>query len=298
MATKEGDITARRSGSIRIRTVAVVAALLAAPGAVGADWFAVVEAGGVYDDNLGRSELSSDIESDRGLRVLAEGGRVFQLSDGKAATFTGSVESTSFDELAGMEHLVAEVTGSFRKKFGLGAYAPAVHALASAQRLDFDDAKRDGWLYVGEIGWQRRLSERWDLEVAASYEARRADAAEPATVFDQERIGASVLGEVILAGPWSLSLGYDFRNGDVDSNATPNDRIIAAKEASIDDLVFGEGRVVYRLEADVHSLTLGLSRGVTQDSSLLLGYELQVTRARGGIDYESHQVRLSYVYAF
>lgn len=288
----------RRSEGALIRTAAMGLALLVVPGAAGADWFAGLEAGGVYDDNLSRSELGSDIESDRGLRVLAEGGRAFELAAGKAVTFIGSLEFTSFDEFAGMENFVAGLVGEFRKKLGLGGYAPVLRALAAVQRLDFDDAKRDGWLYVGEVDWRRRLSERWDLEVAVSYEARRADAAEPATVFDQERIGASVLGEAVLGGPWSLSLGYDFRDGDIDSNATPNDRIIAAKEASIDDLVFGRDRLVYRLEADVHSLTLGLGRVVTRDSSFLLGYELQATRARGGIDYESHQVRLSYVHAF
>lgn len=277
---------------------AVGLALLSVPVPAAAEWFGGLEAGTVYDDNLSRSELAADVESDRGLRAFAEGGRAFELAAGTAVTFTGSLEYAAFDEFSAMDNSTLGVAGSWRKKFGLGLLAPALRLRAAVERLDFDDAKRDGWLYVGEIGWRKRLGERWDVDAALSYEIRRADAAGPGTVFDQERIGASVLGDVALGGPWFLTIGYGFLDGDVDSNATPNDRIIAAKEASIPDPVFGEGRLVYRLEADVHTLVLDLSRALTRDSSLVLGYELQATRAHGDIDYERNQLRLVYSHAF
>lgn len=288
----------QQTSKVCTRTAVVGLALCAVAELAAADWFGGLEAGAVYDDNLGRSELAADVESDRGLRVLVEGGGAFELAAGRGVTLIGRVERAAFDEIGGMDRLAMGVTGSLRKKFGLGGSAPVLRLTATVERLDFEDAKRDGWLYIGEIGWRKRLGERWDLEAALSYEARRADASLPGTVFDQERAGASVIGDVALGGPWALSIGYGFLDGDVDSNATPNDRIIAAKEASIEDPVFGEGRLVYRLEADVHVFTVDLSRALTRDAALLLGYELQVIRAHGGIDYERNEVRLSYVHAF
>lgn len=281
-----------------LRAAEVALALLALPELAAADWFAGLEAGMEYDDNLSRSELSTDVVSDRALRLLVEGGRAFELEAGRALTLTSDLRLTAFDEITGMANRVARIEGSFRRKFGLGARVPVLRLSAAVERLDFDDAKRDGWLYAVEIAGSKRLGERWDLGVELSYEVRRADAATPATVFDQERIGASLLADVALGGPWFLGIGYGFLDGDVVSNATPNDRIIAAKEASIPDPVFGEGRLVYRLEADVHRFTVDLGRALTRDSSLLLGYELQATRAHGGIDYERNDVRLTYVHAF
>lgn len=272
--------------------------LLFLPQPVFAQWLGALEAGAIFDDNLSRSELSADIESDRGLWLLAEGGRAFHLAAGNALTFTGSLEFTGFDQFRGMRNLAAGLSGSWRKRFGLGAEAPALGALVSVQRLEFSDSKRDGWFYLGEIRWSQRPTERWEIEAAGSYEVRRADAALAKTVFNQERLGASVLGNVALGQAWLLSLGYAYLTGDVDSNATPNDRIIAARKASIEDPVFGNGRLVYRLEANVHSLSLDLTRAVTRNSSLVLGYGFQAIRAQGGIDYERNQVKLSYVYVF
>lgn len=295
-----------------------VAAALAAPAVAGAEWFGGFEAGAVYDDNLSRSELDADVESDRALRLFADGGRAFVLEDGKAVSFTGSVEVTAFDEFDGMDSLALGVSGSFRKKFGLGVFAPSLRALVSVQRLDFDTANRDGWLILGELRWMRRLSERWDVEAAVSYEVRSADQStiatdggpgpgpgpepgdetKPGDVFDQERVGASVLGNVALGGAWLLSVGYGYLDGETDSNALPNDPIIAAAEAITDDPVFGAGRVAYRLEAAIHTLSLDLTRGLTEDSSLALGLQVQEIRADGGIDYDRTQARLTYIHAF
>jgi hypothetical protein len=108
----------------------------------------------------------------------------------------------------------------------------------------------------------------------------------------------SVLGNVALGGAWLLGIGYGYLDGDVDSNAIPNDPIIAAAEAITDDEVFGAGRVAYRLAAAIHTLSLDLNRGLTPDSSLALGVEYQDTRAEGGIDYDRTKVRLTFIHAF
>jgi hypothetical protein len=61
----------------------LLAVALAVPRPAAAEWFGSVEAGAIYDDNLSRSELSEDVESDRGLRLFADGGRAVELEGGK-----------------------------------------------------------------------------------------------------------------------------------------------------------------------------------------------------------------------
>lgn len=268
------------------------------PGAATADWFGALEAGAVYDDNLSRSERSADARSDTGLRGLIEGGRTFRLENGGELTFAGTVDYKVFDEFGGMDHWTAGLSGSWRKRVGLGPFAPEWSARAAVERLAFDDTIRNGWRFLGELGWAKRLVERWDIEVAAFYEARRGNRSAAESVFDQSRFGASVFADFTAGKSWLLSVGYAYRNGDIDSNATPDDRIIAAQRARAEDAVFGDGRVVYRLKAHVHALSFDLTRGLTANSSLVFGYQFQSIRARGGIDYDRNQLSLSYVHAF
>ena len=120
----------------------------------------------------------------------------------------------------------------------------------------------------------------------------------PGDVFDQDRLSLSLSADYTLSEAWLLTLGYIFRDGDVASTAVPNNRIIAAAEAITDDPAFGVGRFAYRLDAEVHTLTVDLDRAMGRDSSLVIGYQFQQTNAAGGIDYDKSLLQLSYVHGF
>lgn len=108
----------------------------------------------------------------------------------------------------------------------------------------------------------------------------------------------SLSADYTLSSSWLLSLGYIYRDGDVASTAVPNDRIVAAAAAITDDPAFGAGRFAYRLDAEVHTLSIDLDGAMSQNSSLVLGYEFQQTTAAGGIDYDKSLLRLSWVRGF
>ena len=142
----------------------VVALLLLCPAAGLAAWFGSVEVGAGYDDNISRAELPSDIKSDYLARVALDGGRAWELENGKGLNLTGSLAYTGHDEFDGLDNLALGLTGTFRKKFGLGAEAPRLRLVGTIERLDYDARNRDGWFYLGEIRYGKRLSDRWGLE--------------------------------------------------------------------------------------------------------------------------------------
>ena len=134
-----------------------------------------MEVGAGYDDNISRAELPSDIKSDYLARVALDGGRAWELENGKGLNLTGSLAYTGHDEFDGLDNLALGLTGTFRKKFGLGAEAPRLRLVGTIERLDYDARNRDGWFYLGEIRYGKRLSDRWGLELMGSYDVRRSD---------------------------------------------------------------------------------------------------------------------------
>jgi hypothetical protein len=277
--------------------------------------FGSFEGGAVYDDNLGRSHAASDIESDLALEAQVEGGWAWELEQGRGFTLTGRLGYTAQDEFQGLNHLRMGAAATWRKRFGLGPTAPTLRLTGSLEKRVFDQDARDGWFYLAEVRYGKRLSERWSVEAAASYDRLVADharvasiffpapgptpnpgrTAKPGDVFDQQSLGLRLRGDLTLGELWLLSLSLGFRDGDVASTATPNAVISAAAEAITDDPAFGVNRFAYRLDAQVMSFAVDFDRALGETASLVFGYQFQHTDAVGDLDYDTSRVRIAYV---
>ena len=300
-----------------LRTTALLmACVVIAQSSARAEWFGFVEGAILFDDNLSRSEFDSDIEEDGGLEFLADGGRSFEFTDGKRLTLIGSLGYTLYDEFHGMRNTKLGLEIAFRKKFGLGPLAPWLRLSGGAERQEYDENTRDGWVYTGGVEIGRGLGDRWDLSGGVSYSVRRADDEEsagiagldtpgpgpmlglddikPADVFDLESIGASITGDLTITEDLFLSLGYEYRDGEVASTALSNDRIVATSSAITADFLFGEDMFAYKIDAVTHVLAVGLGRAVGADSSVNFGYEREIVQGENDIDYEIDVFRASW----
>jgi len=258
-----------------------------------------------FDDNLTRAQLDRDIKSDTAAVVSAAAGTGYQLTDNGRLSLTLTLSGSAYRRYEGLNNLNAGLELAYRWKFGLGPYVPELRLSGSATRLDYQDAPRDGWLYLGEIAIAKRLSDRSGIRIAYQVERREsdmvADRLRPtiaADVFDLTSHNLIFGGDYSLNPEYVLAAAYTIRDGDIVSTTLRNRQVFLASSAIAADPVFGPGRFAYKMKALTRGLSLSVSRVIGEQGSFTVGYEHLDSRAEGGIDYEANLVRATYLYQF
>lgn len=258
-----------------------------------------------FDDNVTRAQLERDIKGDMALVVSAATGTGYRLTDYSKLALTVALSGSAYRRYDGLNNVNAGLEAAYRWKFGLGPYVPELHLSGAATRLEYRDAARDGWLYSGQFGIAKRLSDRAGLRLAYQVEQRKSDAvgarilpAIAADVFDLTSHNLSLGGDYSLSQKYVFSAGYTLRDGDVVSTTLRNFPIFLASSAIAGDSVFGPQRYAYKMQALTRGLSLGLSRVIGGQASFTLGYEHLDSRAEGGIDYQSNLVHAIYLHQF
>lgn len=258
-----------------------------------------------YDDNVTRAQLDRDIKFDTALLVTTASASRYRFTDNSDVSLTLALSGAAYRRYGGLDNLNAGVALAYHWKSGLGPYVPELHVSATATRLEFRDAARDGWLYAGEVGIAKRLSDRAGLQMAYQVEQRRSDTiaarivpAIAADVFDLASRSLRFSGDYSLSADYVLAGAYSLRDGDIVSTTLRNLPIFLASNAIAMDPVFGAGRVAYKMKARTRGLSLGLSRLIGRQASLTLGYEHLDSRAERSISYRSNVVHLIYLYQY
>jgi hypothetical protein len=260
------------------------------------------------DNNLSRAQLPEDIKGDTALVVSASAGTGYQVTDNSRLSLTLALSGSAYQRYHGLDNLNAGLELAYRWKFGLGPYAPELHLSGSATRLEYQDAARDGWLYVGEIGIAKRLSDRLALRMAYQVEQRKSDNVAPLLpglppeiapdVFDLRSHNLSFGGDYSVNSDYVLSAAYTIRDGQIVSTTLINLPIFLASSAIAADNVFGPDRFAYTMKARTRGVTLGVTRVIGGQASFSLGFEHLDSRAEGGIDYQANLVRATYLHQF
>ena len=261
-----------------------------------------------FDDNITRAQLERDIKSDMALVVSAATGTGYRLTDNSKLALTLALSGSAYRRYNGLDNLNAGLELAYRWKPGLGPYVPEFHLSGAATRLEYSDAARDGWLYAGEIGIAKRLSDRAGLRLAYQVEQRKSDSVGArlaglppqigADVFDLTSRNLSLGGDYSLSPDYVLTAGYTLRDGDIVSTTLRNFPVFLASSAIAADPVFGPARYAYKMTALTRGLSLGLSRVIGGQASVTLGYEHLSSRADGGIDYQSNLIHAIYLHQF
>jgi hypothetical protein len=260
------------------------------------------------DDNVTRAQLAQDIKSDSAVVLSATADSAYRPTGNSSLSLALALSGSAYQHYQGLDNLNAELELAYRWKFGLGPYVPELHLSAAAVRLEYRDGARDGWLYEGEIGLAKRLSDRAGIRIAYQMEQRKSDNVAPrldglppeitANVFDLTSRKLSLGADYSLSPDYVLAATYSLRDGDIVSTTLRNFPIFLASSAIATDSVFGPDRYAYTMQARTRGLSLGLSRVIGGHASFSIGYERLYSLAEHGIDYTSNLVRATYLHQF
>ena len=284
--------------------VAVAACLLGHARVAAAYWILDTDVSAVYEDNVGLGKFRRDIKSDSAVSALASGGAAIQLDDSTVISLTGDVAGKLYERFTGLDNVALGLTGTLRRKFGLGAEAPWARDWGSIARQQYDNDLRDSWIYRLGVGAGKRFGERWDFSADYIYDRRLADhdfpvaPGIPGDVFDLSGHTLALRGNFLFNERISFLGGYSLRIGEVASTTQQNLPIFLASTAVSADPAFGKGFFAYRIDAFVHTLTVGLSVAIGEHSSANVEYSHVIGDARGDITYHDNIIRVGFLYRY
>lgn len=267
-----------------------------------------------YDDNISRSLLKGEQESDHSLRL--EGNAQWRLPAGKDASARFGLMAAGERRFDFHDLSQLQIGGSagwlWRPTQGFSA--PMFNFDVDLTGHVHEDSKiRDGGTLRATLGAHSRITERLSLRGGYRFTLRRARSS---NVFDNERHGVFATGELILAPAVVLSATAAWERGDVVANSTPVAPVTTAATALVVDTAFGPSRftdqmgpgpapgpnagrrVAYRLDADSWQFEVGTRIRLGQRMTLDLssGY-LRVEARRNSLDYDGMQIIASLGYA-
>lgn len=277
---------------------------------------------GVYgfDDNISRSLIKGEQESDHSLRV--EGTANWRcLAGANASAHFGLLAAAEhhfdFSDLSNVE---LGGRGEWRFRTGQGFSAPIYSVAVDLTGHLHDDSKiRDGGTMRATAGAESRLTDRLSVRGGYRYTLRRARSS---SVFDNQRHGLFVGSELALAPTVVLNAVISWERGDVVANSTPIEEVIAVASALAFDDAFGasrfagqlgpgpgpgpgpvagpgesDRRVAYRLDADVWQFELGTRIRIDHNLTLdVNGGYLKVNSRASNLDYDGLQIVASLGY--
>lgn len=265
-----------------------------------------------YDDNISRSLLKGEQESDHSLRL--EGSAQWRLPGGPDASAHFSLMAAGERRFDFHDLSQIELGGSagWRWRPTKGFSAPMFNFDVDLTGHLHEDSKiRDGGTLRATLGASSRVTERLSIRGGYRFTLRRARSS---SVFDNERHGLFAASELTLNPTVVLSASAAWERGDVVANSTPVASVRAAATALVVDDAFGpsgfdgqmgpepgpnaDRRVAYRLDADTWQFEVGprIRMGARATLDLSSGY-LKVKTRRGDLDYDGMQIVASLGYA-
>ena len=283
--------------------LALVAALAWWPGNAAAEGILDAEAGIVHDSNLPRAVSRSDIAADASANLNLSAGHRISLDDGSAITWSADLRAAEFRRYHGMNNVALGVTASYRRKFGIGPFAPWASISGSLAREKYGQSIRDGQRSILSLQAGRRLTESLDLSGGGSLERYSADRVLQVVprlsgdVFSIEGRNLFARADYALNERWSGYAGINLRRGEVVASTRREPEIFAYSSAVTQDPAFGEDYIAYKLAGETRSVLAGASWAVNPHASLNFGVTRAITYATGGIDYRSTQFNALFLYS-
>jgi hypothetical protein len=282
-----------------------VAGLLLAlpPLCVQAQWLPALEASLLYDDNLSRAQLASDVVRD--FAAIGRGALSRSFASGDRADFSVSLDARLARYLR-FEHassLSLGIAGGYTRKLGLGLTAPRLLADAWVAHEESPARVRDARRFGVSLTLSKRFDERVHASVGAGYERRKqihdlpvlpGVSGEP---FSLQGRSLFARGDFAAGGRATIFAGASLRRGDVEASTRRHPQIFGASSAIAADPAIGPDYVAYRLSgASTRALSAGLSWELDRRSSAEVSFSFERTRAGAGLHYDVRMLALSYVH--
>jgi hypothetical protein len=273
------------------------------PTASYANTFGDIDIGIINDDNLTRSDYGPDKKSDTAIEVFVDYGKFYDLNNNWSATTTVFSQYSHHIDYNQLSTFGVGISGSARKKLGLGAYSSSILTSASVAINSVKDSKRNNNAVEFDVSWNKRLNDTWELATGVSLDYSNAKN----SVFDTSGTTIHLSTDYTVNEKLLFSFGLSRRTGDIitvtNASKNPNEATygylsLSSGTNKINDNVYSSGLTAYRITADTFIIKISMSYALNDVSSLNAGYENQNSTLGYGISYKNNIFRVNYVYSF
>jgi hypothetical protein len=259
-------------------------------------------ASALWQDNVTNSAANDGIKGDLSFETRTDLTWIRSLDFSTLLTFTLSSDLNLSTNFSGLDCLGVGPAIEFRRKLGLGPYAPALFVRLEGLAVGFQDPERSNIAGALALGYQNRLTSSLQLSVDArvgSYDARD-------IVFtgDYASLGSRLCWD--LSEIWRVKLSAGWRDGAGVSNYTAVKGPFGWAPVDVDAFnlpgawhyvaTFKQPYVAYVVSARTWSYGVGISPAVGFHTALSL--DLTHTDSRAGLSYIDNMVSLSVVHQF
>jgi hypothetical protein len=259
-----------------------------------ADWFVDGSAEFLFNDNLNRAQLDSDIRSDTSLQLMMAGGYFSQVADYTSVTVSGAFNLAHYEDYSDLNNVALNLALSFSHKFGIGERVPRLNGLISISEHYYEYAIRDVEVRQADIFLSKRFSDVLELSIGINHEDRRSD---HYFSFDTNSFSSYLSGYLDINSRDWLSFSYTSRSGEISSSTSQSPLILAASTASDRDKTFEKGSqiIAYRLDAETDVYSIDWNRALTASSTFYVGLEKQDSKAVAGFNYDVNLFRVGLI---
>jgi hypothetical protein len=291
----------------RLRRTAILVILGSAgscPGAAAADWLVDLDAGMLHDSNLSHAYERADVVSDSAMSVAMSAARAISIDDRNSLTLAAKLGTTAYQRYHGMSSTALGVSLAYRRKFGLGLYAPSITLVGSAAREAYGQSARDGQRLELTAALNKRLSERLELSGGGRIErfnSRYALALSPersGNPFDVRGRNLFARADYAWSSRWLGYAGLNLRRGEVVASIREDDEVFDASSAARRDPAFGPDYVAYRLSGETRSANVGISLEISPRGSMNFGIARDLTRISSELKYRRTLANAAFLLSF
>jgi hypothetical protein len=280
----------------RTNLAVVVVLFFAAVTIAQAQWRFEGETGFLYDSNLSNSDRTADQEPDGSWKTDLRVANGFQLLRDLRLTVAADLQSQVWSEYSDFNRICPGAEVGLRYRFGLGRLAPWIMMENRTGYDRFHGSARSGWDESASLRGGVAISDRVALEAGYTF----GNFVAPDNFFDLQshRLGARLI--VDLTSSLQMTVGYDYREGDVIAYAVPPRPEIAAFAVEREDVTtFGTDPVYtgYRLLGRSHVVSVSAVYAFNKYFSASVGYEYAST-SHDPLRYENHLVEAKVAFAF
>lgn len=287
---------------LRARWVLLLSVLLGPAPALG-QWQADFEAAALYDGNVPRAQLASDIVHDFAVTGRAGIGRSFPTDQLGDLGVSFDARALRYVRYEGASVLSLGATAGYRRKLGIGLTAPRTGVEATYAWENSPEAVRDGQRIAATAFLGKRFDERLEASIGFTYDRREQRDAAPVVPgiagdpFSLQSRTAFARGSFAFGEHATFLASAAVRNGDVVSSTRRNAQIFTQSAAIALDPAFGPDYIAYRLTgARTTSFGVGVGYELSRRASLEALFTADDTSARGGLDYDRRTVSVSWAY--
>lgn len=215
-----------------------------------------LDAAYTYDDNVSRSELSSDKERDSIYSLRLNKNFTFNTSEHTRIVLGGFLGGERFDRFRGLENISAGLQGEFQYRPSGAFSAPTYGVLVKSSIEEYQSRLRDSNRYAAGITFRKPWSEKLNIFSSVTYNVRQSNS----EVFDTQDTSARVNFDYMITKKSSVYLAGEYRFGDTLSAGSPSIKNADMADVLESDDVFTDKQLTqYRFKGKTYMGTLGLN---------------------------------------